>query len=195
MASLDDNFQELVERIRTGRDLSQTGFEPVYYLIFHPKEMLQVKRNMRAWRARLHNDGWDVHLFSMADAIQTIFASAPAALRRIWLMGDRKAPQNWHTTNDTNKSLADYLQKGQLTQQLGDALDALKGNPKAILLITDIEALHPYQRIGALEGKLTGRFCVPTVIFYPGTRAGKSQLRYLGFYGIDGNYRSQHVGG
>lgn len=190
MASLDNDFTELVERIRAGRNLSQTGFEPVYYLIFQPKEMLAVKRNLPAWRSRLHNDGWEVHTFSMAGEIQALFEAAP--LRQLWLNADRKDPQNWARTN---RSLEQYIQQGALLARLGESLDALRGNPRALLLITDLEALHPYLRIGTLEGQLTGRFCAPTVILYPGKRTGKTRLKFLGFYPEDGNYRSQHVGG
>jgi len=74
-------------------------------------------------------------------------------------------------------------------------LDGLQGREKAILLVTDLEALHPYLRIGALETKLYGKFSVPTVFFYPGERTGKTRLKFLGFYPEDGNYRSVHVGG
>jgi hypothetical protein len=190
MASLEDNFQELAERVRAGRDLRETGFEPVYYLIFHPGDILRVKHNIRHWKARLHNDGWDVHTFSLADEIQAIFHAAP--LRQLWLNADRKDPQNWKRTN---RSLEQHIQQGALVTRLGAELDALRNKPRALLLITDLEALHPYLRIGTLEGQLTGRFCAPTVIFYPGKRTGKTRLKFLGFYPEDGNYRSQHVGG
>jgi Domain of unknown function (DUF1788) len=74
-------------------------------------------------------------------------------------------------------------------------LNALEGATNQLLLVTDLEALHPYMRIGAIEGQLQGRFHVPTVFLYPGVRTGKTQLRYLGFYPEDGNYRSVHIGG
>jgi hypothetical protein len=34
MASLKANFEELLTRIRYGRELQDASFEPVYYLIF-----------------------------------------------------------------------------------------------------------------------------------------------------------------
>ena len=58
-----------------------------------------------------------------------------------------------------------------------------------------LEALHPFLRIGAIESQLMGKFHVPTVFFYPGIRTGKTNLKFLGFYPADGNYRSVHVGG
>jgi len=60
MPSLKDNFDELMERVRAGRELSHASYEPIYYLIFHPKEILDVKRNLPAWTARLRMDGWGV---------------------------------------------------------------------------------------------------------------------------------------
>jgi hypothetical protein len=61
--------------------------------------------------------------------------------------------------------------------------------------VTDLEALHPYMRIGAIESSLQSNFHVPTIFLYPGTRTGKTRLSFLGFYPEDGNYRSVHVGG
>jgi len=62
-------------------------------------------------------------------------------------------------------------------------------------LVTDLEALHPFLRIGVIESQLQGKFHVPTVFLYPGIRTGKTRLKFLGFYPEDGNYRSVHVGG
>jgi hypothetical protein len=114
-------------------------------------------------------------------------------MRRIWLEADRKDPLDWARTN---RALANALGgSGQLQSRLQGRLQALEGASKCILLVTDLEALHPYLRIGAIEAGLQGRFSVPTVFFYPGVRSGKTRLSFLGFYPEDGNYRSVHVGG
>jgi hypothetical protein len=74
-------------------------------------------------------------------------------------------------------------------------LKEIESKPNAILLVTDLEALHPFIRVGAIESQLYGQFKVPTVFLYPGRRTGKTRLSFLGFYPEDGNYRSVHVGG
>lgn len=190
MPSPNDNFAELIERVRAGRELSQASFEPIYYLIFHPKEILDVKRSLPAWTARLHRDGWEVHVFSIAEAVSDILNNAP--LMKIWLKADSKDPLNWKKTND---SLANAITNGSLKNRLELQLEQLKDRKNAILMVTDLEALHPYTRIGAIESQLYGKFYVPTVFFYPGERTGKTRLKFLGFYPEDGNYRSVHVGG
>jgi len=190
MSSLKANFDEVLERVRQGREFASASFEPVYYLIFQPREILEVKRALPAWTARLRNEGWEVHQFSVAHHVAAILGTA--SLRNIWLAADRKAPLAWEKTN---QALANALSRGALEERLQGQLDALRGNTRAIVLITDLEALHPYLRIGAIESRLAGSFQVPTIIFYPGERTGKTRLKFLGFYPEDGNYRSVHVGG
>lgn len=191
MPSLDADFRELLSRLSHGRDLTAASFEPVYYLVFPPDQILEVKRRIPAWHTRLKQEGWDVHTFSIATAVNDIFQNA--RLRQIWLTADRRDPQNWAKTN---QSLANALTTtGALQQRITTRLQELADRPRAVLLITDLEALHPYMRIGAIESQLYGEFKTPTIIFYPGVRTGKSRLRFLGFYPEDGNYRSVHVGG
>lgn len=190
MSSLNDDFKELLERIRHGRELGHAGFEPIYYLVFSPSKILEVKRQMPAWTAKLKNEGWNVHIFSIMENIAQILESAP--LRKIWLTADSKAPTKW---GKTNQSLANTLSNGSLQKLLEQKLSELDNQDKSILLVTDLEALHPYMRIGAIEGNLQGKFNSPTVFFYPGERTGKTKLKFLGFYPDDGNYRSVHVGG
>lgn len=191
MPSLTADFDELMRRVQAGREFSHASFEPIYYLVFHPREMLEVKRQMAAWTARLKNAGWKVTTFSAAEHIRDILQSSP--MRKVWLTADAKAPLDWVKTN---KSLANALTgRDQLQKRLESAISELKGDPDAIVLVTDLEALHPYLRIGAIEAQLQGKFHMPTIFFYPGVRTGRTRLRFLGFYPEDGNYRSVHVGG
>lgn len=190
MSSLKDDFIELMERIKAGREFDHASFEPIFYLVFSPTLILEVKRLMYVWETKLSNDGWNVCRFSIAEEIQKIFDTAP--LKHIWCEADSKAPQQW---NKTNKSLANTLTNGSLQNRLEEMLQELEGQPNTVLLVTDVEALHPYMRIGSIEGRLQGKFHVPTVFFYPGTRTSKTQLKFLGFYPDNGNYRSVHVGG
>jgi hypothetical protein len=191
MSSLRADFDELMRRVDRGREFADASYEPIFYLVFHPRDILEVKRLMPGWTARLRNDGWQVEIFSVAEHVGEILAAAP--MRRIWLAADRKNPLDWAKTN---QALANALTaKGQLQERLEALLAKLEGLPKTIVLVTDLEALHPYLRIGAIEAQLQGKFHVPTVFLYPGTRTGKTRLRFLGFYPEDGNYRSVHVGG
>ncbi len=87
------------------------------------------------------------------------------------------------------------MDEATLKQCLAAKLQSLAGRTNTALFVTDLEALHPYLRVGVLEQQLQGRFTVPTVFLYPGVRDGKTTLRFLGIYPADGNYRSVHIGG
>ena len=190
MGSLNTGFDELISKIRQGREVGHASFEPVFYLIFPPTQILDVKRTLPAWIARLRNEGWSVHLFSIATEITAIFQNAP--LRRIWLAADSQAPMAW---DKTNQSLANALIHGKdtLYSRLKSCLDGIQNPSQSILLVTDMEALHPYLLIGTIESQLYGSFKSPTIFLYPGERTGKTRLKFLGFYPEDGNYRSVHV--
>jgi hypothetical protein len=191
MSLLKANFDELRERIRHGRELGHASFEPIFYLVFPPDQILEVKRQTSAWISKLHQEGWDVKIFSIVDEISSILKSDPR--RPLWLVADRRAPLDWAKTN---QSLANALTANNILQQrLETLLSSLEGDPNGLVLVTDLEALHPYLRIGALESQLQGKFHVPTIFLYPGIRTGKTRLKFLGFYPEDGNYRSVHVGG
>jgi len=191
MSSLKSDFDELVSRIRLGREFSHASFEPIFYLVFRPEQMLEVKRQTPAWCAKLRNEGWEVSTFSVAEHVADILQNAK--LRHLWLAADKAQPTRWEKTN---KALENALTgQNQLQERLENFLKDREGQKNAIVLVTDLEALHPYLRIGAIEAQLQGKFHVPTVFLYPGIRTGKTKLKFLGFYPEDGNYRSVHVGG
>lgn len=191
MSSLKADFEELRERIRHGRELGHASFEPIYYLVFDPSMIIDVKRQTPALIAKLRNDGWEVSTFSIAEHIEKVLATDPR--RALWLAAEKRDPLAW---DKTNQSIANALTSGgALLKHLDEALSALEGKTNHLLVVSDLEALHPYMRIGAIEGQLQGKFHVPTVFLYPGVRTGKTRLKFLGFYPEDGNYRSVHVGG
>jgi len=191
VSSLKADFNELLHRIRQGREFAHASFEPIYYLVFHPSQILDVKRQTPAWIAKLRNEGFEVTVFSIAEHVTDILSKAP--MRKVWLAADAKSPLDW---DKTSKSLANALDKANgLQSRLEAVLTGLEGSDNTIVLVTDLEALHPYLRIGAIEAQLQGKFHVPTVFLYPGVRTGKTRLKFLGFYPEDGNYRSVHVGG
>ncbi len=191
MSSLKADFDELRERIRSGRELGHASFEPIYYLVLSPVQILEVKRQTPAWLSKLHQEGWDVHTFSIAEQIWTLLKEDP--FWSLCVTEDKLAPLDWPRTNN---ALADILTSDNgLLKRLEHSLQQLEGQNNALLLVTDLEALHPFMRIGAIESQLQGKFHVPTIFLYPGVRTGKTRLKFLGFYPEDGNYRSVHVGG
>ena len=191
MPLLDQSFNELRLQLKQGRGLSHAGMDPVFYLVFRPEEMLDVKRRIKSWIAKFKHDGWNVHIFSMVDTIHDILKEHD--LRDIWLESEKDDPFDFDAIN---KTLSDAIVGGdELKNVFLEKLESLTGQQNALLLVTDLEAIHPYLRIGSIEQKLQGKFKIPTVILYPGIRTGRTTLKFLGIYPEDGSYRSIHIGG
>lgn len=194
MSLLKSNFDELVAKIKQGREFTHASFEPIYYLVFSPEEIVAVKRQKTAWLAKLKSEGWNVKEFSIAQQISVLLNKINPVVRKMWEAADKKDPLNF---NKVTQSITNNLTKeGEGLKEVFESflLEAEK-DPNSLILVTDLEALHPYMRIGSIESGLQGKFNVPTVFLYPGVRTGKTRLKFLGFYPEDGNYRSLHVGG
>jgi hypothetical protein len=191
MPSLDANFKELELRLQDSNCLRNTGGDPVFYLVFAPEDMLRVKRCLRWWKPHLRLQGWDVEELSLARLLDHFFKNHP--LRHFWLSGEQSNPDDIESINTTLREA--LLSSNVVENEILSVLATLEARPKGLLLVTDIEALHPYLRIGAIEQHLTGKVKVPIVILYPGRRTGQSNLSFLGIYPEDGNYRSTHIGG
>ena len=132
--------------------------------------------------------------FSMAEAIKDIFEAN--VFRDLWLASEEAKRFDVEAVQQVNKQLESALvDEGTLKHRLADKLQSLAGRTNTVLFVSDLEALHPYLRVGILEQQLQGRFTVPTVFLYPGIRDGKTTLKFLGIYPADGNYRSVHIGG
>jgi hypothetical protein len=203
MRSLKDKFDELRQRLRHGRHLDNTGTEPIFYLVYPVAEILEVKRQTKAWIAKLTNDGCNVVSLSMAEALEAVLRGDK--FRKTWLLGEKAILQHAEKTNapidfrEINKTLSKALcDNSKLSPKLVDHIEsklrAAESHASGLLLITDLEALHPYLRINTIETKLQGRIHCPVVVLYPGKREGKTSLRFLEFYPADPNYRSEHIG-
>lgn len=194
MPSSDDLFDELLLRLKTVDRFSAMGGEPVYYIVFPVEQMLAMKRNRKVLESRLSLDGWAPTVLSLADVVNGIFQADSD--RPIILESEKSYLDDGDITS-INESLRSILLGSgvdRVTSRILSELESLKDKEGAILIITDVEALHPYLRIGAVEQRLQGRCPVPVVIFYPGNRTGNATLQFLGVWPDDGNYRSTHIG-
>jgi len=175
------------------------GSDPIYYLVFPVNEILAVKRQTRAWVAKLEIQGWHVVTFSMAESVNAILRGHQ--LRKQWIMGEKLYLSQTESSGspiefrDINKTLAKALTDGSdLIEMVKAKIEEASSHPGGLLLLTDLEALHPYLRINSIEAQLQGMIRCPVVVLYPGKREGKTSLRFLEFYPADPNYRSEHIG-
>lgn len=186
---LQETFEELRERIGTSDRLSPMRSDPFFNFIHTPGETMEVHRRLPRWTAALQQDGWRVETHSLAVLMWQVVDRS----RRWqgWLRYERAG-----TYDEQNAAMKAVLigeqEAGPYVQALSPLFD--DEDPRRVLLLTDAGLLHPWLRVRALESHFHDRIHGPTVVFYPGRRAGSS-LMYLGFYTEDGDYRSTLLGG
>lgn len=190
MRSLTDKFTELRGLLRNGvGSIRPTGFDPVYYLLFPPSEIIDVKQRLPQWEAQLVIDGFTPHRLSMTSVINGYFRNHE--LREPLLEAARMRSDDYSVIV---QSMAEHLEQDNVVASaILQAIKAHQSDDKAVLILTDLEALHPMLRIGAVEQQLVGKFAIPTIVLYPGTAGGAYSRRFLGVHKEDGNYRSPHI--
>lgn len=187
MYSLDDAFNELMDKIRDPDALNPAKSDPVFYFAYPPERMLDLKKRLPRWTSRIREAGFDVRRVSMADLLWKIVDDS--GRWDIWLELEDDAG-----LDQINGSVRDVLRQGN--ELLKRVVDIVESSEKdTFILITETELLHPYFRTRVIEGCLHDRVETPTVILYPGNQSGQFGLRFLGFYPVDPNYRSPIIGG
>lgn len=192
MFSLDTSFLELRSRLGSVDRLNPTHADPFFHFVHRPEETADLMRALPRWRARLEEDGWRVHISSVAEMMWQVIAASGR-----WDAWIEIEPDS--STAETVEAMRDALRtkEGSGLPGLAPAILDLVSRRGAgrLLLLTDVALLHPFFRVRAIESLVHDRVACPTVLFYPGTRAGQFGLRFLGFYSEDANYRSSIIGG
>lgn len=187
MYSLDNAFNELIEKIRDPDALNPARSDPIFYFAYPPERMLDLKKRLPRWVARIREASFEVRRVSLADILwRTVDESGRWDL---WLELEADADED-----QINEAVRDVLRQGNaLVDRVAEAVESAPEG--TVVLLTEAELLHPYFRTRTLESRLHDRVKTPTVIFYPGKRSGQYGLHFLDFYPIDGNYRSTLLGG
>jgi len=187
MYSLDNVFMELVEKIRDPDALNPAKSDPVFYFSYPPELMLDVKKRLPRWMSKIKEAGFDVKRLSMAEILWG--AIDESGRWDLWLELEPDAD-----IEQINAAVSDVLRQGNaLVDKIAAVVESAPEG--TVVLITEGELLHPWFRTRTIESRLHDKVKTPTVIFYPGRRSGQYGLHFLGFYPVDGNYRSTLLGG
>jgi hypothetical protein len=194
MSSLESTFAELRARLKSVDRLDPTRADPLYHVVHAPEQTAELMRALPRWRVPLQQDGWQVQIHSLADVMWSVIDASNRW--EDWLEQEPDAEPA-----EIIGAVRDALQsKGQTKGPAGAGLPrAVKqlfssASPDTVLLLTDAALLHPFFRVRAIEDLVRDALVCPVVFFYPGTKHGQFGLRFLGFYEVDPNYRSNIIG-
>jgi len=187
MLSLDETFDQLLKMLDNPDALNPARADPLFYFLHRPDETLTLAQKLPVWIAKLENTGWTVEVASLATLMWEVIDQSGRWDQ--WVKLEHK-----YKTSAINNSVRDVLATNDVFVQKVAAL-VTEPRPHTVVLLKDTILVHPFFRARLIEGKLTNKIQVPTVLFYPGRRSGQFGLHFLDFYPVDGNYRSTIVGG
>ncbi|MDA3949925.1 MAG: hypothetical protein PF508_12005 [Spirochaeta sp.] len=197
MDQLEQSFLDLRRALTHRSLLVDQGEDPVFFLVYDPKDSLGMYQRMGDLVTVLRHDGWVPRAFDLGDRLERhITEHEDYEFIREGLRDD---PDDEEIVADVYQSVRQLLHDGPdatiVEGWVTAEIEAAAAEPNGLLLVYGLELLHPYLQIGYVEQKIQGHVTCPVVVLYPGKRTSAFGLRYLGFYPPDGNYRSRHVGG
>lgn len=186
---LDNKFKAILEYLGNPGSHHHAGDKLICYLTFDTNECLEVKKKLQGWLSLAKGFGYSCNTLSLATVINEYFINNPR--RKKWPIPETE--DGMETISAFFKSeLGSMVVENKIIENaVLDAQSKIKNEKNPLLIITDLEAIHPFTRFGPVEQNIYTDITIPLVILYPGTISGSS-LEFLGFYPQDGNYRSKH---
>jgi hypothetical protein len=187
--SLDNKFKTILEYLDDPGSHHHTGDKLICYLTFDTSQCLEVKRKLPAWLSLTKGFGYTFNTLSMATVINEFFQKNPR--RSKWAVPEIEDGMESISSFFKDDLGSMIVENKVIENAVLDAQLKLAGQTKPLLIISDLEAIHPFTRFGPVEQNIYTDITIPLVILYPGIISGSS-LEFLGFYPQDGNYRSKH---
>lgn len=186
---LDSKFKAILEYLANPGSHHHTGDKLICYLTFDTGQCLEVKRKLPNWLSLTKGFGYSFNTLSIATVINDFFQNNPR--RKKWLVP--KIEDGMESVSSFFKDdLGSMVVENNVIEiAVLKAQSEIAGQSNPLLIITDLEAIHPFTRFGPVEQNIYAKITVPLIVLYPGTKSGSS-LEFLGFYPQDGNYRSKH---
>lgn len=184
---LNTDFDQLRQRLLSPASLNPAQSDPVFYMVFHPEETLTVYRLLPGWIAQMEADGWRVKTLPLGKLIWELVDQSGHWDE--WLEVESDEDQE-----SINEAVRNVLRTNNaLVQRVAQIITI--DEPKTVVLVTEVELMHPYFRLRVIENYLNNKVRIPTIFLYPGRRAGQYGLHFLEFYPEDPGYRSPIFGG
>lgn len=166
--------------------LNATGDSPVCYVTYDIKDAVAIMRLVNtSLPSKARHYEFDVKVVSIKELVFD-FIKNHDYYEEAWLLEDE------FTETDLFDSIrVEFQHEEYLAQKILELQDEYKGHGKPLMVFTDLEWLHPFDKIGRVEQIIYKKIELPMLILYPGQSQGTART-FLNIYPMDGNYRSKN---
>lgn len=186
--NVDKKYTDLLDYLIQPKDHDHSGDKTICYLTFGADRIQYVKQRLNeGWIDLAKHKGINLITISLHKVLKDFFSRDEYRIE-----AGEDAAEDEFEMKEVYDSLGENVRNQEILEEaILNKQEEVKKEKNGVLLITDIEAIHPFTRFGPVEQKIYGELEVPIVVLYPGEMSG-SALKFLGFYPEDGNYRSKH---
>jgi hypothetical protein len=188
MELLNNKLKQILLYLEEPGTMEHIGNKQICYLTFPVEMVLDVKKNTETMISLIKHYKYEVQELSMGNEILNFIKNN--SRRKNWM--EFSKVEYVEEMNDFFKGLSSTINENEVLENaiLSKQRELIE-KKKPLLLLTDLEGIHPYTRFGPVEQKIYNNIQIPIIILYPGELSGSS-LEFLGYYPPDGNYRSKH---
>lgn len=182
MGRYEDKLDQALQYLKEPSRLSPTGYSPIVYLVYQPEDVMTVRNLVDTFlSSKAEFYGLKTHFLSMGEIIDQYINHH--GYLDIW------ASPAVNEENLFNSIRQEVVSEESLEKAILEAQEEYLSEGNALLVIRDLEMLHPFRMMGVIENSIYNQIKVPILVLYPGETMGTARS-FLGIYNQDGNYRS-----
>ena len=184
MQLYEQKFENALAYMQSPGVLNPTGDKPICYVIYDVEDVMEIRNLINtSLKPKAAFYGYKMHVLSINDIIQDYIQNNE--YKDLYWEGD-VPEKDLYDSIRTEINSSSCIEDGIIAKQ-----DEIKNDGNPLLVIKDLEMIHPYSKIGAIENAIYNKIEIPIIILYPGSAQGTART-FLNIYTMDGNYRSKN---
>ncbi len=180
------NYEEKIDRclayIKQPSQLNPTGDKSIVYLVYNPEDTFLMRGLAETYlRQKAEFHGFKPVFVSIGNLLDEYMQNHD--LTFLWTDPNVNEVDMYNSIKQAIED-EEFFENKMLAIQEEHLSD-----PQTLIVIKDVEMLHPFYLMGVLENKIYNKIKLPIIVLYPGESQGTARA-FLGVYNQDGNYRS-----
>ena len=182
MQHYEEKIERALQYLKQPSVLSPTGNSPIVYLVYRPEDAFVVRNIVDTFLTPKANYyGFEPNFISIGQLVNDYIDS-------------HEYKKDWEDPSNGEKEIYNSIKQeisysGFFEKALMGAQESLADKGNALIVLKDVEMLHPFYLMGVIENKIYNQIKVPILVLYPGEAQGTARS-FLNVYPQDGNYRS-----
>ena len=173
MERYEDKIEKALQYLKQPSKTDARGCAPIVYLVYQPEDAIILRNIVDTFlRPKADYYGFNVHCVSMGDLVDKFINNHD--YRDIWTDPSVDEAEMYNSIKQEIVN-DEYFEKAII-----DIQNKLSSDTQALLVLRDVEMLHPFYMMGVIENKIYNRFMF-LPLFYIQERPKAQPDLFLGY--------------